>query len=146
MSGRLLLESGGHAASRRVAEQDPAGALTKLIVSRYERHGGPSFKQIAALPSAMRVNGKEDLNSINVQDIAADAERWGHDRKIAAQEADNLIEMVLQVATTDTAPSHIRRLVRKREPSLAGPDPPSDRWPRISTSRTVRGAQATRCR
>lgn len=145
---------------------------------KYERHGGPSFKQIAELlgqtaedppqqldrlvriitfnvlignadahgknisllhdplgttrlaplydtvptvlwpklraASAMRVNAKEDLNSITVEDIATEAGRWGYSSDVAGHEARDLIERVLEAAQTEGVPSHLRKLVRSR--------------------------------
>ena len=62
--------------------------------------------------SAVRVNGMDDLNSIAIEDIAAEAGHWGYADRHAAREARELIAMVLEAAGADTAPSHIRRLVR----------------------------------
>ncbi len=70
--------------------------------------------------SAMRVNRKEDLNSITIEDIAAEAGHWGYAGNLAAREARELIAMVLEEAKTDTAPSHIRNLVRSRAELLLG--------------------------
>lgn len=70
--------------------------------------------------SAMRVNGKEDLNSIVIEDIAAEAGRWRYSSNVAEREARDLIEMVLEAAKTGTAPSNIRKLVRSRAKLLLG--------------------------
>lgn len=70
--------------------------------------------------SAMRVNGKEDLDSITIEDIAAEARQWGYARNFAAREAHELIAMVLDEAKTETAPSHIRKLARSRAKLLLG--------------------------
>jgi serine/threonine-protein kinase HipA len=68
--------------------------------------------------SAMRVNGKEDLNTIAVADLADEAGRWQHSRKRATRVATDLIAGVLAASGSETVPENVRTLVHDRSVRL----------------------------
>ena len=81
-----------------------------LLIGDAYAHG----KNLSLLHDRLGTTLLEDLDSIALGDIAAAAGHWGYTDRHAGREARELVAMVLEAAKTDTAPSHIRNLVRTR--------------------------------